>query len=343
MTALAGAAHGTLRRISRLELFLFTALLVPSLALGAFALVIGLIQSILTLALVPALLLAGGALAAFLIVEAIVWSMDLLYGFFRNQGQRVPQELETRLDTVLAALSDKGCPRIDVSRIRVNSADLTMGAHVRGAFFPRIVISGGLLIGALRGNKVAYGIISHELFHISHVDRLYFLFPFLWALNIAFTPLLWPLTSRLLYSDSFEAQINAPEAMGPLALIHIAVSLYVVSYISRRRELAADIGAAMVVGRQDYLQVLVPSTGKHNDASAGFFHPSLATRRAEITSPTRVGRPNPVMMVWMFIVFVSQGLEVGGLERIVYWCMGGLGIGAECWRFKLSENFALLD
>lgn len=262
-----------------------------------------------------------------LAIYAAALLSDLYFSRKRPAGKDLPVAIKNPFQNALDRLHAAGSPKFSSSRVKVAAGDLSMGAHIRGIMSPRLVISGGLLVAFLRQDKRADAIIAHELSHISHLDRFFHAFLLIWSVNFVYTA--FALAERMLSGERFE---------------HIFLNLFIqfvaCSLISERREVAADIAAATVVGKDVYLSVLTPSNGAHNKSGGSYFHPPLAHRRKQVLKYGRITSPSIGIVAWMLITaFLAtardqEGITVGMLSTAVFGIL--LEISRLSIRFCLS-------
>ena len=209
-------------------------------------------------------------LLAMLALILIAWPVDCLFSLIRPQSTNLPEQSIKRIDALLIDLQARGAIKWNSRRLRVVKSDLQLGAHVRGVIRPSIVISGGMLMGLMRKDSHALGVLAHELAHVAHWDRLYLGVLGLWTLNAA-APFLW----------GGESSVGEKISV---AFISSLIPLGICMIISERREFAADLSAGLVAGFRPYTEVLIQAQGKHGKRSSGFFHPSLKERIEEIST-----------------------------------------------------------
>jgi hypothetical protein len=189
-----------------------------------------------------------------------------------------------------------------VSRLLVVPHDLSLGAHVRGTVWQRIVISGGMIPAIISNDERALTILCHEFGHIKNWDKF--------------------LPGIVLYSF-----VNSVVYIRIFAIIGIGIGLLLlitVVYVCHRREFGAD---AFSVGLLDtkqplertLLAVMAPYTPsdfrkapKHPleplpfyfDKS--FFHPSIMQRYEAIRRRFPVTKISYFWcVIWVIFIFVS--------------------------------------
>lgn len=307
------AALARLRSISIIEILYLPLLLVPS---ASALLVISLLSPVFWLvlmALYVVLMLVGGSL------------ISALFTLIRRPGTRLLPPWCAKID---AALLAHGLTQGHEIALRIRSArleDLAVGAFVHATFRAKIVASGGLLVQLMRGSPSAQAIVAHEYAHIRHFDRLYLMILLVYAANLILSPIYFLQLAG--YSESIYD-------IGEVIiwwLFNLATTTLIVSQISRRRELAADFAAALMVGGKAYLDFLDLATGRHAKRTAGFFHPSVEQRKEALIT-MRVGRPNGLLVMVYCLSLASYLLQAmastdeiavaTGLAQGVYCALG---------------------
>lgn len=203
---------------------------------------------------------------------------SILVDFFRGiDGIPVAPVPSQIADKLTESLRVQGLlhPALKVSRIRCNVSDITMGAHIRGVIWPSVVISGGLMVGLLRKDKRAAGILCHEIAHIEHYDRL---LPGVIGLTLIE---IFGSLSKFLTGDAIVDL--GPGVFWASFFAIIAYKAIVLggalSCISRYREFYAD-ARAMYLSKDPEAYVSVLESALISGKSSGFsiFHPRLSSR-----------------------------------------------------------------
>lgn len=99
----------------------------------------------------------------------------LLYHFVCSRFYKKSSHIDENTQNIILSRLDSERGSIDVKRIKSLKSvlsDVSFGAHVRGVLRPCLTISGGMLIGLLRGETKAKCIFFHEYSHILNLDRL---------------------------------------------------------------------------------------------------------------------------------------------------------------------------
>lgn len=235
-------------------------------------------------------------IAAGLYLFAIVF--DSALNLFRSRVRPIPQIAVQDLNDFLAQLAGTGLPRISPARVHYIPNDLTLGAHVRGVLFPRVVVSGGTLVSLMKRDHVAKAMFAHELAHIAHWDRLYVGLLAV-AISNAAMPLFMLAAPSLFYrywDPYYLDRVFSHEAMMQ-HLFGIAFHCCIFSYFSKRREYAADYVAVRAVGEAAYMALLGKATRSH---SGGFFHPTIDERIEAVRSGRKVEKP-----AWAVLAFAT--------------------------------------
>jgi hypothetical protein len=276
--------------------------------------------------------------------------------WFFPKGELVPEELVADLDS---SLQGQGSKNFRSNRVRIVKTDLSLGAHVRGVIRPQIYLSGGLLIGLLDGANSARAIVAHELAHIQNQDRWVPGILALTLVSVTFN-VLAPLLAQL---GGPPRAILSSVGYGYL-IANAVVLLMMASFILHRREYAADLVAATMIGsRRKYLDFLNslavddPRGSSDSPLTPGylppserrtFTHPSLNERKSAIAGNRLVIGPSRVLtLYWLFMVLASvlRTFEGDGLvDRLsaastLPICLVGLFIELIRWRIVRRKPF----
>jgi Zn-dependent protease with chaperone function len=220
-----------------------------------------------------AFVVVGSAYVAALTIAAAV--IDIFATTIRRRGAPLPAPVATTVEETLQELARRGSPRISVAKMRVLASDVTMGAHVRGTVVPRVMVSGGLLVGLSRRVDVASAILCHELAHVAARDKFFLALIFLWIGNSLLS------LGAPFFSDPYGAEAASFDDNPGLVLLvpflNILVTALVLSRMSIRREYMADTYASVLCGKDAYAACLAAASGAHA-YSGGFFHPNVKDR-----------------------------------------------------------------
>lgn len=284
------------------------------LLLIAFTFPVQIVQPFLLLFSPRPLLFIGGIIeSAIQIVPLVIFVCvmaalaDALLGAFRPATKDVPQVLSDRVTASLVKQFGEPVREIACS-MRAIPGDLSLGAHVRGFFRPRLVVSGGMLMGLARGDRNAQAILAHELAHVQHHDRML----------IAFVGMIvFEVVGRFIKFNVNEVSNVDPDSLGVgsligLTLYQLTVFSVLLSCVSRYREYYADARAIQLTHDVDAYRSLLSSGARHKGLLGNFFHPSISDRLDAIDQQYRVLR---TVHFWK-----------------VYWLAAG-SVGFLQWRF----------
>ena len=309
-------ALSRLRTLSVLELLYLPLLMLPSASALAVMLLLAPIALVVVGACYVTAMLVGGSL------------VSAIFGLLRKSGQPLSLEWRKRVET---AIADSGILYGHDIASRFRSArlsDLTVGAFVHAALRAQIVASGGLLVQVLRRSPSSQAIVAHEYAHIRHFDRLYFMILLIYIANIIISPILF------IYDAGNTEELSGISEIVIWWMFNIFATTVIVSQISKRRELGADFAAALIVGRQSYVEMLEIATGRHASHETGFFHPSVEQRKAALIT-MRVRRPSGLLISAYCFLLVSYLLQamVSGDETAIganlaqaFYCAIGLAL-----------------
>jgi Zn-dependent protease with chaperone function len=188
---------------------------------------------------------------------------------------------------------------VTTDQLRMNPADLLMGAHVRGVLSPKIVLSGGLIIGLMRGDPKSLAVLAHEMGHIRHLDLLIPGFIGIALTDIFGLPLQFIVTMDLDFTGFEVAGMATAILLYKLSIMGMFLSLF-----SRRREFYADAMALQVTRDPEaYISLLSSLSGREKDRRS-FFHPSLEKRISEVKNGFKSIR---YAMSWRIYLLVATG------------------------------------
>ena len=254
-------ARSICRRIAFLataEILIFPLVMIPGLSTGIFVLpFIDPWFILVAIGYLPLILLSG-------------FVVDIALAQIRRRPKDVPDRSSGAIKHLLDELSRRGAPSFAVSRIKILPTDLTVGAYVRGAFRPAVVLSAGLLVNLLRNRPSAKAVLCHELGHVINNDKFYLSLLFAWVASIAVLFLPSP-------GDYYG------HTGSPWTLPSILITLWIVSRVSRRREHMADAVASTLCG-SGVLASCLASVEAKDRSRGGFFHPSLEERIQSVSS-----------------------------------------------------------
>lgn len=244
--------------------------------------------------------------------------MDLLLSMFRTRSRPIPAELIQSILDMNEFFQERGAKTVTARRFRYITSDHAAGAHVVGIFFPHVVISAGLLVALQKRDHSAYAIVAHELAHIAHFDRLVISIMALWVLNI-----LSPFFASSVYHPVFK---NGNDIL--MHIVNAIVTLFVISFFSRRREILADTSAALTMGIDRYKQLLAEASRSNQSDAGGFFHPGGYTRVMSLSGnpPSMLRFQKAAFSIYLFY------FSVGGLNALIGggYASTGLAISALC-------------
>lgn len=226
-------------------------------------------------------------------LTSVVFAMffDGARKLFSVKGKPIQQGA---VDALKQVLSDDAPPALlsILSNSYVVMKDLSIGAQVRGVIQPRIVLSGGMLVGLLRRDPSAICVLLHEYAHIQHFDRI---LPGVIAFAV-FDLMARPITLFMTQDTRLWPAIF-------LALYQLVVFGVTISFVSKYREYYADAKVIQLSrNRESYLAMLQGATEGAKRA-LNFFHPSPQQRIAEAELGHRV-------LVWSIFWKVYWALNI---------------------------------
>ena len=260
--------------------------------------------------------------------------VDLIITLFRGKSRRIDERLLSQLQGAFDQLADRGAPKLQATKTRVSPADLSVRGYVRGVVASRVVVSGGMLVGMIRKLSTAEGVMCHEIGHVANGDKFFFAIIALWFVN-SFGFFLIPFMDHDPY---------AKPGSGILPLISIFVTFWVLSQLSKRREIMADVYAAALCGRTAYLGCFRNLT-TNATSSGGVFHPSIYQRQLRLNLNT----PRSLRPSWLVLAYClaacSPGLlaylDSGDLFFLATGTASLLGLTVEMSRLLLFPRYLI--
>lgn len=230
-----------------------------------------------------------------LIVLAVV--IDFLRGIASVNSQPIPQAVVQKLsDSLKGKIPEK--LELLLKGSEIFTADLSMGAQVRGVIKPKLVLSGGIVVALARKEPKAIGILLHEYAHIQNLDSL---LPAIIGLSIV--ELLGSLFS-----------ISHPGISMVTIFIVLAYKFVVFSmtifYVSRTREYYADAYAVQQIEEKwAYREMLAGALEGKPGGRWSFFHPPLSRRIEACDNGHKVLFAGLFWKVyWLLAIFTSWPL-----------------------------------
>lgn len=276
------SAVRVLRVYSRIELPMLFFAAIPSLLPMIFA-------PFLRLKFEAFMFSIGGITAGLVFLLGCSAFFEFIRSLLSIKTEAIPERIRKNLDRTLANFELRTGLRLASERIRVIPKDLSVGAHVRGVFRPNVIISGGALVGLMRGDPTAKTMLAHEIGHIQHFDKFY--------LGLIFIVILELLLSAY---QAFE---------GWWSVTHFALLTAMLRHISRRREFAADAHALLTVGTWAGFKKLLYSPPGYVATGRSFFHPRFISRRKALHG-FRIMHPSVFWCV-VWIGYILYGLQGG--------------------------------
>lgn len=194
---------------------------------------------------------------------------------------------------------------------------MSVSAHVRGVVRPRVVISGGMLVGLLRRDPTARSILAHEYAHLLQFDRILpcivvmiLLGQFSAIFGVVFGASLIEII-MMLAPNSLYLPPHRSDADYALAFVNLVFQLSLLMFVSRRREYMADATAVALLGyKKDYIATLKRIRTASNMNRGSFFHPSLNDRIHQLQTDYRIFRPSKFWLTLWIIVLVAGAREL---------------------------------
>ncbi len=208
----------------------------------------------------------------FLAMFALAIPAEIFFRFFSRAAIHLPAELEPIVAKCCDDVAQAGGIKLSTARFRYDPDDVNTGGQVVGMLFPRIVVSGALLVALKRNEARAFAVMAHEMAHVSHLDRLNYAYFTLWLIN-AVIPVVYHFVGMPVITTLEQAL---------LWLANCIFTFFVCGLFMRERELLADASAALIVGPERYADVLREGQDSPGNGG-GYFHPSLR-RRCEAVS-----------------------------------------------------------
>lgn len=271
----------------------------------------------------------------FLFLITIGFIFDTIRGLFIAKGKLID---EGTFNALSKALSDY-IPTSDIlllKNLHTVKSDLSLGAQVRGIIRPRIVISGGLLVGLLRKEPLALSVLIHEIAHIRHFDR------FLPAL-IALSMFEFIGRQAILILDYLTIDAEKPP-IGLLILIpiyQIIVFSITISFISKYREFYADAKSIQSFKNiTPYLALLDSATEKSRKFAFHFFHPTPKRRTLEAKNGHPVLTRSIFWKVyWPLNALISWGQwEYADEEYVSFYGQNAMIVSIACFIFEIFRK-----
>ncbi|MGX9966050.1 M48 family metalloprotease [Roseomonas sp. F4] len=191
---------------------------------------------------------------------------------------------------------------VTIDHLRMNPSDLLMGAHVRGVLKPKIVLSGGLIIGLMRGDRKAFAVLAHEMGHIRHLDLL---IP--GYIGVALTDIVGLPARLILMMEPDYTGLEIAGMATVLFLYKILILGVLLSLLSRRREFYADAMAIQVTRDPEAYISLLSSLSGREKTRWSFFHPSLEKRIAEVNNGFRSIRYALSWRLYLLVATATSG------------------------------------
>ena len=312
--------------ISELTLLLCVAL--PSVTTPIVAALIGIIKPNKALGL---LWVGASGLLAYLIALLFFASVFDSIRLRKLKARRVPSRVAPALDEALADIKYLPGARISSTDIRVVLQDISIGAQIRGIVRSRIVISGGMLVALTAKTPIAGAILVHELAHVKNHDRLFTGVILVVALEILLSTVL-PFVSRN-GIEFYELVYMAS---------HIYAMLWLLGYLSRRREYFSDALAFVMLDRPAIYIAALATSGSHARHGETFFHPELHERVLGLCKKSPVLFPSVAMILFWLVaanvrtlpldIVVNSGEQsdwFGDLESQGVSFFGSIGLALE--------------
>lgn len=313
-----------------------------STAIAPFAALGSPIAAILVVTLLSVFKLA--VLIAFYILLAIV--IDIIRGLNSGRTKQIAPAMRVALQSALASqkldrLAEK-LPSIDVDK-----SDVAMGAHIRGVVRPRIVLSGGLLVGLLRNDSRANAIICHEAAHLQNLD---------WLLPGIIGLTAFEFFGEAIIIGSQTLGVN-PGAYLEFMAYKALVFATTVMVISRYREFYADARALSQCEDPAVYIDMLETAALSEKRKWSFFHPSLRSRVRAARNGYAVLRRVVAWRVYLVLNVIVSWVQVVALAQqgvsetdnavvnaSALIPLGGVLLFAECfrWLFFLSPDRARL-
>jgi Zn-dependent protease with chaperone function len=219
-----------------------------------------------------------------------------------SAAQPLPDSIRTKLRQILEELNQTRWG-INLERLRYNPTDLLMGAHVRGAVRPSIVVSGGMLVGLLQKDRRAMAILNHEAAHIEHFDAL---LPGL--IGIGFIQIFGIPVKFVI--DQASVDFSNIAIATAIMLYQLVVVGGFVWLLSIKREFYADASAAQYIADHDAYQNILRNALGHERERWSFFHPSLQWRLKEAKSNYRILK---YAILWRFYFVLATAMSLLGI------------------------------
>lgn len=261
--------------LARLELFEFVVATFPLIFVMPFrgysvygwrGVYIALIEYTKISILISIAFLIASSIVSFIFDKYRAWKIGI-------KAEAIPLEYEVSILDVIR--KTRGFPaRRMPARLRWNPKDFSMGAHVKGFFFPTIVISGGLGVGLRSGNTRALAILAHEIAHIQHYDRL---LPGFFGFAV-FEIVMYPV---LLLSSGIQegAPLLSLTSIATLVFLYKITGLgAVLVLLYHSREYYADACASQISQSRDEYNSILSNLCKDTRGAFSIFHPSLNKR-----------------------------------------------------------------
>ena len=233
-----------------------------------------------------------------LLIICLAVFIDAFRGYLAPQSSRLDANT---LASLRVAINEQNIDSksLKLNRLEVVPSDLTMGAHVRGVLWPRIVISGGMLMGLLMKDPRADAILSHERSHINHLDRY---LPGLIGLAIFEVVGTFLKFSMENANDPSFARSELLQSALALVAYKVFVLGGFVSAFSHYREYYADAAALASTNVPASYLALLESCASAEKSHASLFHPSFRARLKQARNGSTVLRR---MLFWRGYLVVA--------------------------------------
>lgn len=219
--------------------------------------------------------------------------------------KKIPAEYNYELEKICKYFRKRGCINFSYKYFRYIPNDMNVNGRVIGIFFPKILISAGLLISLKRNESKSFSILAHEMAHISHLDRLNYAYLTRWFIN-TIIPLIY-----FLIGSPFITTIEDIVKW----IANCTFTFFVCGYFMRERELLADTCAALLVGPKVYAEMLQFGQDSPNQ-HGGFFHPSLALRLQAINTNPPAGMYVRKKALLVYMIFFIIGIYSALSEKL---------------------------
>jgi Zn-dependent protease with chaperone function len=281
-------------------------------------------------------------LSIFLFMAVLALFFDIFQGFFSVKSKPITRNIEEK---IIASISEKVPPTALTALLRgaVVTSDISIGAQVRGIIWPRIIISGGLLVGLLKNDPLAVGVLLHEYAHIRHFDRI---LPGFIALAM------FEAVGQTIKYISHDLSEFRAEGLLFVVSYKLIVFGIIISYISKYREYYADAKAIQILGdNKHYISFLNKAIEGNKKKKFNYFHPSIESRITEAESGYSVlNRTIFWKIYWPLNILISCIQYIYADDDYVrFYAHGVMVISVGCLAFEFlrkpllssSDNFIL--